>query len=74
MASGVFIGADIVNLRFSGQEAITSVSDLLLFRLDELAAIVGEKGGSMALLDDMWQKVYKTAARGLFAKGEMQVA
>jgi len=64
-----------VDLRLPEQGAITSVSDLLLFSLDESEAIADEKGGILALLDTKWRKVYKTAApRGLFTRGEMRVA
>jgi hypothetical protein len=73
MALGIFTSAGIVDLKLPAQGAMNSVSDLLLFSLDELEAITDEKGGILALLDAKWRKVYKTASpRGLFTKAEMR--
>ena len=43
--------------------------------LDELEALADEKGGILALLDEEWRKVYKTASPlVLFTKTGMRAA
>jgi hypothetical protein len=52
---------------------VASVSDLLVYSLEELEAVAEAKDGIRRLLGDKWAKVYQAnSARGLFAWREMR--
>jgi hypothetical protein len=72
MALGVFTSAGVVRLRLHRECDVTNVGDLLVYGLEELETVAGEKGGIRPLLDEKWCKVYKARApRGMFTRGEM---
>jgi hypothetical protein len=75
MALGVFTSVGVAHLRVQREADVSNLGDLLLYSLDELEAIAAEKGGIRVLLDEKWRKVYQAnAPRGVFTRGEMQVA
>jgi hypothetical protein len=69
MALGVFDAAGVVRLRLHREADVASVSDLLVYNLEELEAVAEQKGGIRRLLDEKWAKVYKANnPRGLFTR------
>jgi hypothetical protein len=70
MALGVFDAAGVVRLRLHREADLASVSDLVVYSLDELEAMAERKGGIRRLLDEKWARAYKAASpRGLFSPG-----
>jgi hypothetical protein len=75
MALGVFDVAGVVRLQLHREADVSTVSDLLVYSLEELEAVAEKKGGIRRLLDEKWAKVYKASAlRGPFARSEMRAA
>jgi hypothetical protein len=75
MALGVFTSAGVVHLRVQREAHVSNLGDLLLYSLDDLEQIAGEKGGVRQLLDKKWRKVYQAnAPRGLFRTSEVRAA
>ncbi len=75
MALGVFDAAGVVRLRLPREADVSTVSDLLVYSLDELETIAGRKGGIRRLLDEKWAKAYKASApRSLFTGAELRGA
>lgn len=75
MVLGVFDTAGVVRLRLHREADVASVSDLLVYSLEELEAIAKRKGGIRRLLDEKWSKAYKASApRGLFSRRETRTA
>jgi hypothetical protein len=69
------IGTGVVRLRLHREADISSVSDLLVYSLDELEAVAQAKGGIRRLLDEKWTRVYKASSpRDLFTRSELQRA
>jgi hypothetical protein len=60
MALGVFDAAGVVRLRLHREADVSSVSDLLIYNLDEWEAIAKRKGGIRRLLDEKWCRAYKS--------------
>jgi hypothetical protein len=70
MALVVFDEVGVARPRLHREADVASVSDLLVYSLDELEAIVERKGGIRRLLDEKWTKAYKAVSpRGLFSLG-----
>jgi hypothetical protein len=66
MALGVFDAAGVVRLRPHREADVATVSDLLVYSLEELEAVAEATGGIRRLLDEKWVKVYKARSpRGL---------
>lgn len=57
MALGVFDATGVVRLSLHREADVSSLSDLILYSLDELEAIAARKGGIRRLLDEKWAKV-----------------
>jgi hypothetical protein len=75
MALGVFDAAGVVLLRLHREADVASVSDLLVYSLEEWEVVAEQKGGIRRLLDEKWAKVYKAQApRGLFTRSELRQA
>jgi hypothetical protein len=75
MALGVFTSAGVIELQLHREADVSSVSDLLVYSLNELEAIAKEKGSIRQLLDEKWRKVYKVSSpRGMFTQPEQQRA
>ena len=75
MALGIFDAAGVVRLRLHREADVSSVSDLLVYSLEELEAVAEKKGGVRRLLDEKWGKAYKASApRGLFAPSAIRRA
>jgi hypothetical protein len=54
---------------------VASVSDLLVYSLEELEAVAETKGGIRQLLEERWAKVYKASSpRGLFTQSKLRAA
>jgi hypothetical protein len=65
----------MVRLRLHREADASSVSDLLVYSLEELEAVAEAKGGIRQLLDEKWAKVYKASSpRALFTRGELRHA
>ena len=66
-ALGVFDAVGVVRLRLHREADLASVSDLLVYSMEELEAVAEAKGGIRRLLDEKWVKVYKAGSqRDLF--------
>jgi hypothetical protein len=75
MALEVFDAAGGVRLRLHREADVSSVSDLLVYSLDELEAVAEQKGGIRRLLDEKWAKVYIAGSpRCLFTRAERRAA
>jgi hypothetical protein len=75
MALGVFDAAGVVRLQMHREADVSSVSDLLVYSLEELEAVAEQKGGIRQLLEEKWTKVYKVSTpRGLFTGSELRDA
>jgi hypothetical protein len=75
MALGVFDAAGVVRLRLHREADVSTVSDLLVYSLDELEAVASRRGGIRQLLDEKWARIYKAGSpRGLFARTELRAA
>jgi hypothetical protein len=75
MALSVFDAAGVVRLRLHREADVASVSDLLVYSLEELEAVAAQKGGIRRLLEEKWEKVYKASSpRGLFSRAELRQA
>jgi hypothetical protein len=75
MALGVFDAAGVVRLRLHREVDVGSVSDLLVYTLEELEAVAEAKGGIRRLLEEKWTKVYKASSpRDLFTRSELRHA
>jgi hypothetical protein len=73
MALGVFDAAGVVRLRRHREADVSSMSDLLLYSLEELEAVAEAKGSIRRLLDEKWAKVYKARSpRGLFSQADLR--
>ena len=75
MALGVFDAAGVVRLQLHREADVASVSDLVVYSLEELEAVAEAKGGIRRLLDEKWAKVYKAqSSRCLFTSSELRQA
>jgi hypothetical protein len=71
MALSLFDAAGVVRLQLHREADVSSVSDLLVYSLEDLEAVGEAKGSIRRLLDEKWAKVYKASApRGLFTPRE----
>jgi hypothetical protein len=74
MALGIFTSAGVIELKLHREADVSSVSDLLVYSLDELEAIAAEKGSIRQLLAEKWCKVYKANdPREMFTKRELKL-
>jgi hypothetical protein len=75
MALGVFDATGVVRLRPHRESDVRSVSDLLVYSLEELEAVAERKGGIRRLLNDKWRHVYRAnAPLTLFSRREWRAA
>ncbi len=75
MALGVFDAAGVVRLQLHREADVSSVSDLLVYSLDELEAVAERKGGIRRILDEKWAKAYKAnISRGVFGRSNLSNA
>lgn len=74
-AVGVFTSGEVAHLRVQREADVSNLGDLLLYNLDDLEAIVAEKGEISQPLDEKWRKVYKAGTPyGHFTVCEMRAA
>ncbi|HEX6542864.1 MAG TPA: hypothetical protein VF040_13995 [Ktedonobacterales bacterium] len=75
MAVGVFTSGGVARPRVQRKADVSNLGDLLLYNLDDLEAIVVEKGEICQPLDETWRKVYKAGTpHGHFTVGKMRAA
>lgn len=63
-----------MRLRLHRNADVASVSDLLIYSLDELEALAEQKGGIRRLLGEKWMKTYKATSTTLFSNVELRSA
>jgi hypothetical protein len=75
MALGVFDAAGVVRRHLHRETDVSSVSDLLVYSLEDWEAIAETNGGIRRRLDEKWAKVYKAnSTRSIFAQSEARRA
>jgi len=73
MALSVFDAAGVMRLHW--EAGISSLSDLLVYSLEELEPVAAEKDSIRQLLNEKWTTVYTAnSPRGIWSSSELRVA